>query len=510
MKTPQKKLWLKAMEEELEVFEEREVWELTRLPRNRTPLGCRWVFTTKRNDKGKIARFKARLVAQGCKQVKGESYDETFSPVVNFSVIRFFFSLLVSCKKWSHIQCDVRSAYLYAPLSEEIYMTQPPGFLKNENHVFRLKRALYGLHQSGRVWYFEINKILTNIGFQKYNWCNCVYVFKQDIILLLYVDDIVIFGASEKRIHRVVKLLSERIDLKILGRTKKLLGVEFEEKDQVLIHQTPYIEEIFSRFKKFNPPISSLPIAKGTVYSKSQSPQSQAEITEMTSYPYRSLLGCLSFLASRTRPDISYAVNIFSQFQANPGIIHWSGLLKLLGYVNYTKHLKLSLNCGEPNIITYSDADFASNRDDRTSMGGQLVLLDKSPIMWRTSKQKSICLSTMESEFVSMTDAVKELLWFDRILSESIKRKILTDHKIQSSLFVDNLATIDFVKSPIENHRTKHIDVKLFFVRDLYFKNIFSIKYVKSKSNLADAFTKPLTKYDLNRFNCNIFDFCIN
>lgn len=387
-------------------------------------------------------------------------------------------------------------------------MLQPPGFIikSKENYVYKLKRALYGLHQSGRVWYFEINKVLTNLGFVKFEWCNCVYIFESYVILLLYVDDIVLFGRTENHIQKAVNLLTERFDLKLLGKTRRLLGVDFEEDDNLLlIHQSNYIADIYNRFKNFNPPISSLPIVKGSVFSKTQSPHSHDEMNEMQQYPYRSLLGCLSFLANRTRPDISYAVNIFSQFQSNPGLVHWSGLVKLLGYVYSTRDFKLNLSCKDPHITTFSDADFASNRDDRTSMGGQLVLLGKAPIMWRTSKQKSVCLSTMESEFVSMTDAVKELLWFDRILEECIKRKVLSNQKVQSCLFVDNLATIDFVKSPIENHRTKHIDVKLFFIRDLYSKDTFSLKYVKSKNNLADAFTKPLTKNDLYKFLSDIF-----
>ena len=100
-------------------------------------------------------------------------------------------------------------------------------------------------------------------------------------------------------------------------------------------------------------------------------------------------------------------------------------------------------------------------------MGGQLVLLGTSPVMWRTAKQKRVCFSTMESEFMSMTDAVKELIWFDRILKKGFGKKFLVDPKLTPELFVDNLVTIDFLKSPIENHHTKHIYVN-FFSLEIY------------------------------------------
>lgn len=334
-------------------MEERGVWKLVVLPEGVTPVGCRWVYTLKRDETGKAVRYKARLVAQGFKQVKGESYDETFSPVVNFGVIRFFFAILVSYSGWTHLQCDIKCAYLYAPLKEKVFMSQPPGFIvkDKESFVCKLEKALYGLHQSGRMWFYEINKVLLEIGFIKLNWCNCVYTYKNRIILLLYVDDMVLFGINKDVINKAVKALSKHFDLKILGKTRKLLGVEFEETDKGLeIHQIPYIDEVCNRFRKFNYPVSSLPISKGSIYSKIQSPQSETEITEMQNYPYRSLLGCLSFIANRTRPDISYAVNIFSQFQNNPGLVHWEGLLKLLGYVNYTKNHKSNLSCNKAQI----------------------------------------------------------------------------------------------------------------------------------------------------------------
>lgn len=495
------------MQDEINIMYERRVWKLVDLPNGVQPLGSRWVYTIKYDESGKIACYKARLVAQGYRQVKGDSYDGTFSPVVNFSIIRFFFAILVSYQKWTHIQCDVKGAYLYAPINDNIFMSQPSGFVVKgkEGMVCKLEKALYGLHQSGRMWYFELHRVLIQLGFCKLEWSNCVYTFKNDIVLLLYVDDFVIFGKTKDCVHKIVTLLGEHFDLKILGRTRKLLGIEFEEEgNSVFLNQSHYIDDVCNRFKSFKFPISSLPISKGIVYSKAQCPQSNADIEEMLQYPYRSVLGCLSFIAGRTRPDISYAVNIFSQFQSNPGIVHWQGLLKLLGYVQYTKHLKLNLTCNKLHLITYTDADFAANRDDRTSMGGQLVLIDKSPVAWRTFKQKTVSLSTMESEFIAMTEATKELVWFDRIINECFKKKILYGQKVKPNLLVDNMAAIDFIKSPIENYRTKHIDVKLFFVRDLINQDIFEVKHVRSKANLSDVFTKPLTKFDLDKFKSYI------
>ncbi|GBM59355.1 hypothetical protein AVEN_64060-1 [Araneus ventricosus] len=106
----------------------------------------------------------------------------------------------------------------------------------------------------------------------------------------------------------------------------------------------------------------------------------------------------------------------------------------------------------------------------------------------------------MEEEFIALTEAAKEMMWFDRILGECCDRKIIEVIKEKPTLYVDNLAAIDFVKSPVKNHRSRHIDVKLYFIRDLVYKELFELKYVGSKDNLSDIFTKAPTKHDLEKF----------
>ncbi|GBL95368.1 Retrovirus-related Pol polyprotein from transposon TNT 1-94 [Araneus ventricosus] len=202
----------------------------------------------------------------------------------------------------------------------------------------------------------------------------------------------------------------------------------------------------------------------------------------MKNYPYRSLLGSLSYIASRTRPDISYAVNILSQFQENPGIIHWNILLKLLGYLSTTRGLQLNLSrVSDLNVECYSDADFAANRDDRVSIGGFIILLDEVPISWRTSKQKC-------AEYVSLTDASKELLWIQRILEECKKVLDQSLFTFKYAVYCDNQAAINFSNSCIENMRTKHIDIKYHFLRDLRYVPTFGALFLKKRKFLFNTY----------------------
>ncbi|GFU34319.1 retrovirus-related Pol polyprotein from transposon TNT 1-94 [Trichonephila clavipes] len=144
--------WHDAMDKEINVMKERTVWDLVDHPDNIKILENRWVYTIKYDENNKIVRYKARLVARGNTQLRGESFDEVFSPVINFTFVRLFFTICVCLWKWTHIQVDITNAYLYANLDTVIYMKQPTGYEIDNNKVCKLRKAIYGLHQSGRQW----------------------------------------------------------------------------------------------------------------------------------------------------------------------------------------------------------------------------------------------------------------------------------------------------------------------------------------------------------------------
>ncbi|GBM43842.1 Retrovirus-related Pol polyprotein from transposon TNT 1-94 [Araneus ventricosus] len=356
--------WCDAMDREINVMIECKVWDLVDPPENTKVLGNRWVYTLKRDENNRAVRFKARLVAQGNTQLKGESFDEVFSPVVNFSIIRLFFSMYACLWKWTHIQVDINNTYLYANLDATVYIRQPTGYEREPHKVCLLRKAIYGLHQSGRQWYLKLENMLIKLKFKKLDWCNCIYSFKDNVILLFYVDDIIVFSKEIQKVDFVLNLLQDNFDLKVLGRTKKLLGIEFgEQGNDLFIHQKSFIERVCRTYEKYKFPVSSLPISKGQVLSKLDSPKTSEELLN---FPYRNLIGSLAVIVLRTRPDIMYAINVLSHFQSNPGIKHWNCLLRLLGYLKYAQNYMLELSKVKYlKLRCFSDSDFATNRDDR-------------------------------------------------------------------------------------------------------------------------------------------------
>ncbi|KAF8773183.1 Retrovirus-related Pol polyprotein like [Argiope bruennichi] len=180
--SPDKSKWDEAMSEEIEMMQSRKVWDLVEPNSNMKVLGCRWVYNIKQDEKNNVRKYKSRLVAQGFKQRPGVDFTDVFAPLVNFDVIKFLFVLLVCILGWNHAQIDVKAAYLYGKLDTLFICNNQKDFVVKgcENHVCRLHKSIYGLHQSGRQWNIELNKILIKLGFQQNELCNGLYT-KTDV-----------------------------------------------------------------------------------------------------------------------------------------------------------------------------------------------------------------------------------------------------------------------------------------------------------------------------------------
>ncbi|GJR65212.1 putative ribonuclease H-like domain-containing protein [Tanacetum coccineum] len=192
--------WIEAMQEELLQFKLQQVWTLVDLPNGKRAIGTKWVYRNKKDERGIVIKNKARLVAQGYTQEEGIDYDEVFAPVARIEAIRLFLAY-ASFKDFVVYQMDVKSAFLYGKIEEEVYVCQPPGFEDPDfpDRVYKVEKALYGLHQAPRAWYETLSTYLLDNGFQRGKIDKTLFIkVKGDILLVqVYVDDI-IFGSTKK------------------------------------------------------------------------------------------------------------------------------------------------------------------------------------------------------------------------------------------------------------------------------------------------------------------------
>lgn len=218
------------MIDELNSMKKNDVWELVELPNGCKPIGCKWVFKTKLDPNGNIERHKARLVAKGYTQKEGIDYRETFSPVSRKDSLRTVMALVSHFDLELH-QMDVKTTFLNGDLHEDVYMSQPEGFISkgHEHLVCKLKKSIYGLKQSSRQWYLKFDKVMKRNDFIKNQVDQCIYLKmsgRNFIILVLYVDDILLASNSIDLLHESKRLLSHHFDMKDLGEASYVIGIE--------------------------------------------------------------------------------------------------------------------------------------------------------------------------------------------------------------------------------------------------------------------------------------------
>lgn len=473
------KLWLEAINEELEAHKENNTWTIVEKENQRT-ITSKWVFDIKRNKEGDIERYKARLCARGFTQIHGLDYNETFSPTTRYDSIRILLSMAAQ-HNWEIRQLDVKTAFLYGVLEEDIFMEIPDGVTAGTNKLCKLNKSLYGLKQSSRCWNKKFTDFLIKFGFDQSKADNCVFVRNFDGVkafLILYVDDALIMSESNAILDTIVNYLKEGFKIKVLN-SNIFVGMEITKTQNLIcISQRKYIEQIINRFNMNTAKPSNTPIDVNVQISKTFD-------HEQSVFPYREAIGSLLFLSTVTRPDISYGVNLLSRYINNPSSEHVVQLKRIIRYLIMTKDLCIKYQ-GHECLIGYSDSDFAGDIDTRRSTTGYLFVLNGGPISWASQKQPCVALSTTEAEFMAACEAAKNLLWLKQFFKE------IGINQDCTTLYLDNQSAIKLINNPVYHKKTKHIDVKYNFIREKVEQKLINIKFVKSSDQLADVFTKAL------------------
>lgn len=303
--------------------------------------------------------------------------------------------------------------------------------------------------------------------------------------LVIYVDDMLLVGNDKTKIMKIVEKLSTEFKMKDLKEVSRFMGLNVKidrSKKTISIDQSHYSLKILEKFNMIECNTIKTPIEQNLKLERGDSSDSEL--------PYRELIGILMFLCMGSRPDLSFAVNYFSRFQEGANINHWNHLKRTLRYIRGTVDLKLVFNenVNAPPVSTYVDADFGTDEFDRKSTSGYIVNAFGCPVMWSSKKQTVVALSSTEAEFVAATAATCETIWF---------RKVFDDLEMPinspTPVYEDNQGAICMSRNP-ETKRTKHIDIKYYFITDCVEQKKISMLYVPTEIQLADILTKALPR----------------
>jgi hypothetical protein len=459
----------------------------------------------KKDAAGNIARYKARLVAQGFSQIGGIDYDDTYAPVAKLASSRAIIAMANRLHLILH-QIDIKGAYLNGTLKDDevLYLWHPPGYMAPNmgKRVLRLLKALYGLKQAGRRWYQTFTDILVQLGFTQCSVDQAVYhksnaSARELMVIAVHVDDCTI-AASERRLMDDFKAcLSKHVKVTDLGELHWMLGIEVKrnwEAGTVHLSQRSYIDSILHRFNFADLKPLTTPMDVQAKLTSEQAPATAAEFAAMRNIPYREAVGALNWAALATRPDISFAVSTMARFASNPGPAHWEAIKRIFRYLAGTCDLWLSYGEARRTLVGYTDAD-GSMAEDRRAISGYAFLIDGGAVSWSSKRQEIVSLSTTESEYVAATHGLKEAMWLRSLLSE-----VFGSFKDTTVLLCDNQSAIALARDHQYHARTKHIDVRYHFIRWVVDQGVVRLVYCPTEDMVADVLTKALPSPKVKHF----------
>ncbi|VDB91614.1 unnamed protein product [Peniophora sp. CBMAI 1063] len=490
--------WLEAIRYELAQLAAHGTWEVVDRPNGVNVVKCRWVFAIKHDG-----RFRARLVAKGFTQVFGEDYFETFSPVARFETLRFLLALAAR-HDWHLVGLDVKSAFLYGDLDEEIYMELPEGFEGQQGtagKVAKLRKALYGLKQASRVWNEQIDAALKELGYARTYADTSIYVYRRQAgnttcILVLYVDDMALMGNNRAELDRIKSALQSKYEMTDAGDLAHFIGLRISRdrgSRTLEIDQSAYLAEVLQRFGMADATPVRTPLPAGLVLQKS---------TEPVDYErrklYQSIVGSLMWAAIASRPDFAYHVTRLSQYCSNPSSDHLAAVKHVLKYVKGTVDLRLRYDgrAERLDLHGYCDSNHAEDRDDRHSISAFVFMMSGGAIAWLSRKQSIVAQSTAEAEYIAMAEAAKQIQWYTNLCEE-----LGLPDPTPVNLQCDNRAALLTATNPVVGRNMKHVHLRYHYIREAIESRLVKAVPVPSADNLADLLTKALTADTLSQLS---------
>ncbi|KAI9173958.1 hypothetical protein LWI28_009353 [Acer negundo] len=450
----------------------------------------RSIEKNKTNAKGEVQRYKARLVAKGYKQKEGVDYGEVFAPVARLETIRLLISLAAQ-KSWKIYQLDVKLAFLNGFLEEEIYVEQPPGYVKKgkEDKVCRLKKALYGLKQARLAWNMRIDDYFQKNRFEKCPYEHALYMKKEiDGSLLyacLYVDDLIFTGNNPAMFEDFKRRMVKEFEMTDIGLMAHFLGIEVVQSEKcIFISQSIYAKEILKRFGMEKCNHVTTPVETELELRKN-------ERGDIDPTYFKSLVGSLRYLTC-TRPDIFYGVGLVSRYMETPDQSHLNSAKRILRYIKGTINDGiLYTKCEDCRLIGYLDSDWGRDLDERKSTTGFTYFMGDTAFTWSSKKQAIVTLSSCEAEYVAACSVVCHGIWIRNVL------QYLGFPQVNpTEVYIDNRSVIALAKNPVFHERSKHIDTRYHFIREHVKNNEVELVSCRTYDQAADIFTKPL-KHDV-------------
>jgi hypothetical protein len=498
----QRDLWRASMQEEISALETHGTWDEVEISDARSKiLPGTWVLRLKRSPDGEIKKFKSRFCCRGDLE---EGDFDTFAPVVSWPSVRLFLVLTMTLN-WCTCSIDFSNAFVQASLKEPVWIHLPRGFhsARPSKRCLRLKKSLYGLSVAPRLWHEHLFAALQAMGLRASQFDPCL-LYANNLLVVLYVDDAGIAAPTPDIIDTFVDELRKRhFKLTKEGTFSEFLGIKFSrntEDGAITLTQRGLINKIITAtgLEDCNP--NWTPASTQALGIDHDSPPMQEP------WVYPSIVGMLLYLATNTRPDISFAVSQVARFNHNPKQSHAQAVKMIVRYLHRTSEMgtivrpsnSLALDC-------FVDADFAGlyRRDPDSassaakSRTGFIIFLGNAPLVWKSQLQSEISLSTQEAEYSSLSQSLRTLLPLRSLLLEvtaAIGVSACLRATIHARAFEDNQGAYLLATKQRITNRTKYYLVKWHHFWGHVKDGTIEVSKVSTDLQRADGHTKGLVR----------------
>jgi hypothetical protein len=309
------------------------------------------------------------------------------------------------------------------------------------------------------------------------------YIGGNLIIIIVYVDDAIFFGKNLKAVKQAKKAFMDMWECRDLGEAREFLRMKIRrEGKKIFLDQTAYLDKVVERFGMSNARGAQTPLPGGYVPV-----ESKGQCTPEDRTTYQSIIGSILYIMLGTRPDITYAVTKLAQFSVNPSSEHMSKAKYILRYLNSTRDYAMVFDgSSDAGLIAFTDSDWAADVIKRRSITGYFFKLANGIFSWQSRAQKTVALSSTEAEYMALSDTSRQAVWIQSLLRE-LGIKIPT-----IPICGDNQGSIFIGSNPVQERRSKHIDIRYHYVRQLIEEKKIDLFFIEGAENPADLFTKNL------------------
>nr|GEU78036.1 retrovirus-related Pol polyprotein from transposon TNT 1-94 [Tanacetum cinerariifolium] len=481
-------IWLQLYEQALFCYYDAfltSVWELVPCPDKVMVITLKWIYKVKLDKLGGILKNKARLLTRGYRQEEGIDFEESFALVARLEAIRIF-SHMPHTKNMAVYQMDVKIAFLNGNLREEVYVSQPDGFVDqdNPNHVYKLKKALYGLKQAPRTWYDMLSSFPLSQDFSKGSVDPTLFIRRNgnDLLLVqIYVDDIIFAASTLELCDLFANLMCLKFKMSMMGKISFFQGLQISQSPRgIFLTNLKYALESLKKygFESCNP-------VDTPVVEKSKLDEDREGKAVYPSH-YRGMIGTLLYLTA-SRPDLQFAICMCARYQARPTEKHVHAVKRIFRYLRGT--INRGLWYSKDSFVTltaFANADHAGCQDTRRSTSGSVQFLEERLISWSSKRQKSAAISSTKAEYIALSGCCAQILW---------TRLQLLDYGIgfnKIPMYCDNKSAIALCCNNVQHSRSKHIDIRYHFIKEQVENGVIKLYFFNTEYQLADLFTKAL------------------